>query len=45
MDYISGGDLLHYLNNNKITLDILDSIPSLKEIKRKVVKKYDKYTK
>lgn len=42
---ISANIMSAYLNNNKITLDILDSIPSLKEIKRKVVKKYDKYTK
>lgn len=33
-----------YLNNNKDTLDILDSIPGLKEIKEKVVKRYGIYT-
>lgn len=33
-----------YLNNNKDTLDILDNITGLKEIKEKVVKEYGVYT-
>ena len=34
-----------YLNNNKDTLDVINEINSLKQIKEKVVKEYGKYTK
>lgn len=42
---ISANIMSAYLNKNKDTLDIIDSIGGLKEIKDKVVKEYDKYTK
>lgn len=42
---LSANIMSAYLNNNKDTLDILDSIKGLKEIKEKVVKKYNDYTK
>ena len=42
---ISANIMSAYLNNNKDTLDIIDKINSLKQIKEKVVKKYGKYTK
>lgn len=42
---ISANIMSAYLNNNNDTLDIIKSISGLKEIKEKVVKEYDKYTK
>lgn len=42
---ISANTMSAYLNNNKETLDILENITGLKEIKEKVVKKYHDYTK
>ena len=42
---LSANIMSAYLNNNKDTLDIIDSINGLKEIKEKVVKKYNDYAK
>lgn len=42
---ISANIMSAYLTNNTDTLDIINSISALKEIKEKVVKKYDMYTK
>lgn len=42
---LSANIMSAYLNNNKDTLDIINSINGLKEIKEKVVKKYNDYTK
>ena len=42
---ISANIMSAYLNNNNDTLDIIKDINGLKEIKEKVVKEYDKYTK
>lgn len=41
---ISANIMSAYLNNNKDTLDIIDKINPLKQIKEKVVKEYGKYT-
>ena len=41
---ISANIMSAYLNNNKDTLDVINKINSLKQIKEKVVKKYGKYT-
>jgi hypothetical protein len=42
---LSANIMSAYLTNNKDTLDIINSISGLKEIKEKVVKLYDDYTK
>lgn len=42
---ISANIMSAYLNNNQETLNIIESIAGLEEIKRKVIKSYDKYTK
>lgn len=41
---ISANIMSAYLNNNKDTLKVINSIKSLKEIKNKVVKNYNDYT-
>ena len=41
---ISANIMSAYLNNNKETIEIIESINSLKKIKEKVVKKYNDYT-
>ena len=41
---LSANIMSAYLNNNTDTLKIIDSISALKNIKKEVVKKYDKYT-
>lgn len=41
---ISANIMSAYLNNNKDTLEIINQIKPLKQIKEKVVKEYDKYT-
>lgn len=41
---ISANIMSAYLNNNKITLNIIDGIEPLKQIKERIIKKYDKYT-
>ena len=41
---LSANIMSAYLNNNTDTLNIIDSINSLKNIKEEVIKKYDKYT-
>lgn len=41
---LSANIMSAYLNNNTDTLNIIDSIKSLKNIKKEVIKKYDKYT-
>ena len=41
---ISANIMSAYLNNNKETLKVINSIKSLKEIKNKVVKNYNDYT-
>ena len=42
---LSANIMSAYLTNNKDTLDIINSISGLKEIKEKVVKLYNDYTK
>lgn len=41
---LSANILSAYINNNQDTLNIINQIKPLKEIKGKVVKKYDRYT-
>lgn len=41
---LSANIMSAYLNNNTDTLNIINSISALKNIKKEVVKKYDKYT-
>ena len=41
---ISANIMSAYLNENKDTLDVINEINSLKQIKEKVVKEYGKYT-
>lgn len=41
---LSANILSAYINNNQDTLNIINQIKPLKEIKRKVVKEYDRYT-